>query len=69
MRDDQDHGSDQRITEAYERHAVALAPPPDVMVGVERRIGVRRSRRRTPVAGSRPTRRMVELPSTAAPSP
>jgi len=52
MQDDQDHRSDQRITDAYERLGIALSPPPDVIVLVERELGARRRRRRTAVVGA-----------------
>ena len=51
MRGDEEQGADQRISEAYQRLGTVLAPPPDALVGIERRIGARRRRRRTALAG------------------
>ena len=51
MRDDDVQGSDHRISEAYQRLGTVLAPLPDVVVGIERRISARRRRRRTALAG------------------
>lgn len=43
--------TDQQIEDAYQRLGTALAPPPDIAVRVERRVTVRRRRRRAAVAG------------------
>ena len=50
MNEDIQH-EDEQIVTAYARLGTALAPPPDIAVRVERRVAVRRRRRRTAMAG------------------
>lgn len=44
---DEQQIQERELTDAYGRLGTSLAPPPDVVVRVERQIGVRRRRRRT----------------------